>query len=91
MFCLCKVRSRTEKSEVKDRHIKEVTDAFTLVQVIDVVVVSRRRGEAKQGSKHWEREAHSWLQSSAHPHLAHSCHQTPCHEAAPWPRVSTPR
>lgn len=53
MVCLCEAHSHTEKSEVKDRHIKEVTDAFTLIQVIDVVVISRRRGEAEQGSKHF--------------------------------------
>lgn len=50
---VCGAHSRTEKSEVEDRHIKEVTDTFTLIQVIDVVMISRWRGEAEQGSKHW--------------------------------------
>lgn len=50
---MCGAHSRTEKSEVKDRHIEEVTDAFALIQVVDVVVISRRRGEAEQGSKHF--------------------------------------
>jgi len=50
--CVCEAHSRTEKSQVEDRHVKEVTDAFALIQVIDVVVISRWRGEAEQGSKH---------------------------------------
>lgn len=50
--CVCEAHGRAEKSEVEDRHVKEVTDAFALIQVIDVVVISRRRGEAEQGSKH---------------------------------------
>lgn len=58
--CVCKAHSRTEKSEVEDRHVKEVTDAFTLIQVIDVVVISRWRGEAEQWSKHWGKKS-PWL------------------------------
>lgn len=38
---------------MEDRHIKEVADAFALIQIVDVVVISRWRGEAEQGSKHW--------------------------------------
>lgn len=51
--CVCEAHSRAEKSEVEDRHVKEVTDAFALIQVVDVVVISRWRGEAEQGSKHF--------------------------------------
>lgn len=29
------------QSEVENRHVKEITDTFTLVQVVDVIVVSR--------------------------------------------------
>lgn len=50
---VCGAHSHTEKSEVEDRHIKKVTDTFTLIQVIDVVVISRWRREAEQGSKHF--------------------------------------
>lgn len=49
---MCEAHSHTEESEVKDRHIEEVADAFALIQVVDVVVISRRGGEAEQGSKH---------------------------------------
>lgn len=45
--------SCTEESEVEDRHFKEVTDTFALIQVVDVVMISRWRGEVEQGSKHW--------------------------------------
>lgn len=49
---MCEARGCAEDSEVEDRHVEEVTDAFTLIQVIDVVVISRWRGEAEQGSEH---------------------------------------
>lgn len=40
------------QSEVENRHIKEVTDTFTLIQVVDVIVVSRRWRKAEEGCKH---------------------------------------
>lgn len=40
------------QSEVENRHIKEVTDTFTLVQVVDVIVVSRGWRKAEEGCKH---------------------------------------
>lgn len=45
-------RACPRQSEVENRHIKEVTDTFTLIQVVDVIVVSRRRREAEKGGKH---------------------------------------
>lgn len=41
------------QSEVENRHIKEVTDTFTLVQVVDVIVVSRGWRKAEEGCKHF--------------------------------------
>lgn len=41
------------QSEVENRHIKEVTDTFTLIQVVDVIVVSRRWRKAEEGCKHF--------------------------------------
>lgn len=35
------------QSEVENRHVKEITDTFTLVQVVDVIVVSRGWRETK--------------------------------------------
>lgn len=43
----------SSRSEVEDRHIKEVTDTFAFVQVVDVVMVSRGRREAEQRGKHF--------------------------------------
>ena len=40
------------QSEVENRHIKEVTDTFTLIQVVDVIVVSRGWRKAEEGCKH---------------------------------------
>lgn len=39
-------------SEVENRNIKEITDTFTLVQVVDVIVVSRGWRKSKKGGKH---------------------------------------
>lgn len=41
------------QSEVEDWYIKEVTDAFAFIQVVDVVMVSGGRREAEQRSKHF--------------------------------------
>lgn len=46
-------RARPRRSEVENRHIKEVTDSFTLVQVVDVIVVSRGWRKAEEGGKHF--------------------------------------
>lgn len=46
-------RACPRQSEVENRHIKEVTDTFTLIQVVDVIVVSGRRREAEKGGKHF--------------------------------------
>lgn len=46
-------RACPRQSEVENRHIKEVTDTFTLIQVVDVIVVSRGRRKAEKGSKHF--------------------------------------
>lgn len=43
--CLC-------QSEIQDRHVEEVTDTFTLVQVVDVIVVSRGWRKAEERGKH---------------------------------------
>lgn len=40
-------------SEVENRNIKEITDTFTLVQVVDVIVVSRGWRESEEGGKHF--------------------------------------
>lgn len=39
-------------SEFENRNIKEITDTFTLVQVVDVIVVSGRWRKSKEGGKH---------------------------------------
>lgn len=41
------------QSEVEHRHIKEVTNTFALVQVVDVIVVSRGRRKTEEGGKHF--------------------------------------
>lgn len=41
------------QSEVENGHIKEVTDTFTLVQVVDVIMVSRGQRKAEKGGKHF--------------------------------------
>lgn len=46
-------RACLHQSEVENRHIKEITDTFTLIQVVDVIVVSRGRRKAEEGSKHF--------------------------------------
>lgn len=46
-------RACPRQSEVENRHIKEVTDTFTLIQVVDVVVVSGGRRKAEKRSKHF--------------------------------------
>lgn len=45
-------RACPRQSEVENRHIKEVTDTFTLIQVVDVIVVSGGRRKAEKGGKH---------------------------------------
>lgn len=47
------IQPASRESEVEDRHIEKVAHPFALIQVVDVVVVSRRRGEAQQGSEDW--------------------------------------
>lgn len=39
-------------SEFENRNIKEITDTFTLVQVVDVIVVSGRWRKPEEGGKH---------------------------------------
>lgn len=46
-------RNLTWRSEVEDGDVEEVTQALRLVQVVDVVVVTRRRGETQQGREHF--------------------------------------
>lgn len=46
-------RACPRQSEVENRHIKEVTDTFTLIQVVDVIVVSGGRRKAEKGGKHF--------------------------------------
>lgn len=70
---VCGAHSHTEKSDVEDRHIKEVTDTFTLIQVIDVVVISRWRGEAEQGSKHWGKRRPGLVTKLGTPTPAEGC------------------
>lgn len=41
------------QSEVENRHIKEVTDTFTLIQVVDVIMVSGGRRKAEKRGKHF--------------------------------------
>ena len=41
------------QSEVENRRIKEVTDIFTLDQVVDVIVVSRGWRKGEEGCKHF--------------------------------------
>lgn len=41
------------QSEVENRHIKEVTDTFTLVQVVDVIMISGGRRKAEKRGKHF--------------------------------------
>lgn len=56
-------RACPHQSEVENRHIKEVTDTFTLIQVVDVIVVSRGRRKAEKGGKHCrEHQAEAWGQ-----------------------------
>lgn len=40
-------------SEVENRNIKEITDTFTLIQVVDVIVVSRGWRQSEKGGKHF--------------------------------------
>ena len=40
------------QSEFENRNIKEITDTFTLVQVVDVIVVSGRWRKSEEGGKH---------------------------------------
>lgn len=68
-------RACPRQSEVENRHIKEVTDTFTLIQVVDVIVVSRRRREAEKGGKHCrEHQAEAKAKAKA----PHNSHPTPC-------------
>ena len=54
---------RPHQSEVENRHIKEVTDTFTLIQVVDVIVVSGGRRKAEKGGKHCrEYQTEAWGQ-----------------------------
>lgn len=39
-------------SEFENRNIKEITDTFALIQVVDVIVVSGRWRKPEEGSKH---------------------------------------
>lgn len=55
------------QSEVENRHIKEVTDTFTLVQVVDVIVVSRGRRKTEEGANTSED-----INSSSSSELMHS-------------------
>lgn len=41
------------QSEVKNRHIKEVTDTFTLVQVVDIIMVAGGWRKTEQRGKHF--------------------------------------
>ena len=41
------------QSEVENRRIKEVTDIFTLHQLVDVIVVSRGWRKGEEGCKHF--------------------------------------
>lgn len=70
---VCRAHGHAEKSDVEDRHIKEVTDTFTVIQVIDVVVISRRRGEAEQGSKHWGKRSPGSVTKLSTPTPAEGC------------------
>lgn len=47
------VAAAQDMSEVENRNIKKITDTFTLVQVVDVIVVSGRWRKSEEGSKHF--------------------------------------
>lgn len=46
------VAAAQDMSEVENRNIKKITDTFTLVQVVDVIVVSGRWRKSEEGGKH---------------------------------------
>lgn len=47
------VAAAQDMSEVENRNIKKITDTFTLIQVVDVIVVSGRWRKSEEGSKHF--------------------------------------
>ena len=64
------------QSEVENRHIKEVTDTFTLIQVVDVIVVSRGRRKAEEGCKHCREQQAEASQPRPHPRPPKLCPHT---------------
>lgn len=42
-----------QRSEVEDGHVEKVAQAFRLVQVVYVVVVAGRRGQAEERREDW--------------------------------------